>query len=93
MSAAKTNEVSLETTVSFHEGYCVRFFYHMYGADIGDLTVSVKGGFDSVTYFKRSKTQGDRWKEAFFSVIATRAMKGEGYKVSKKKLCSPKLIS
>ncbi|GIY15557.1 MAM and LDL-receptor class A domain-containing protein 2 [Caerostris extrusa] len=67
VSAAKTNKVQLQT-VALKNAYCVRFFYHMYGPDIGSLDVmtqSVSLESDTKEYFSRSKTQGDRWKEAF----------------------------
>ncbi|GBM91293.1 MAM and LDL-receptor class A domain-containing protein 2 [Araneus ventricosus] len=83
VSAAKTNEVSLQT-VAIKKGYCVRFFYHMYGADIGSLTVStqsVSQATDTKRFFYRTRTQGDRWKEAFFSVTESGTMKLKGYRV------------
>lgn len=82
VTAAKTNDVKLETLV-VRGDYCVRFFYHMYGADIGDLTVQTLTSYyyQVKNYFFRSRTQGDRWKEAFISVIADQNMR-YGYKVS-----------
>ncbi|GBN19165.1 MAM and LDL-receptor class A domain-containing protein 1, partial [Araneus ventricosus] len=83
VSAAKTKEVSLQT-VLIKKGYCVRFFYHMYGADIGSLTVStqsVSQATDTKRFFYRTRTQGDRWKEAFFTVTEAGTMKLKGYRV------------
>ncbi|XP_035213735.1 MAM and LDL-receptor class A domain-containing protein 1-like, partial [Stegodyphus dumicola] len=83
VSAAKTNEVKLQT-VNLKDAYCVRFFYHMYGSDIGSLTVyiqSVSSPTDTKDYFIRRKTQGDRWKEALFSVQVAASMKAKGYRV------------
>ncbi|GFU29697.1 MAM and LDL-receptor class A domain-containing protein 1 [Trichonephila clavipes] len=82
VSSAKTNPVSLQTVV-VQNTFCVRFFYHMYGANIGDLTVrtqSASSPKDTVKYFTRSRTQGDRWKEAFFSVMPSGTMKLKGYR-------------
>ncbi|XP_054714591.1 MAM and LDL-receptor class A domain-containing protein 1-like [Uloborus diversus] len=85
VSLAKLNTVALQTIV-LQDNYCVRFFYHMYGADVGDLMVSaesVSGSISagSVNYFYRSESQGDRWKEAVFSVTRNSAMQLRGYRV------------
>ncbi|GFY50669.1 MAM and LDL-receptor class A domain-containing protein 2 [Trichonephila inaurata madagascariensis] len=83
VSSAKTNPVSLQTVV-VKNTFCVRFFYHMYGANIGDLTVQTQSASspkETVKYFTRSRTQGDRWKEAFFSVMPSGSMKLKGYRV------------
>ncbi|KAF8778577.1 MAM and LDL-receptor class A domain-containing [Argiope bruennichi] len=83
VSAAKTNAVSLQT-VAIKKDYCVRFFYHMYGADIGSLTVStqsVSQASDTKKYFYRSRTQGDRWKEAFFTASESGTMNLKGYRI------------
>ncbi|CAL1296566.1 unnamed protein product [Larinioides sclopetarius] len=83
VSAAKTNEVSLQT-LGIKKDYCVRFFYHMYGADIGSLTVytqSVSRTTETKRFFYRTRTQGDRWKEAFFTVTESGTMKLKGYRV------------
>ncbi|KAF8778550.1 Fibropellin-1 like protein [Argiope bruennichi] len=83
VSAAKTNVVSLET-VAIRKDYCVRFFYHMYGADIGSLTVSTQSvhqASDTKKYFYRTRTQGDRWKEAFFTASESGTMNLKGYRI------------
>ncbi|GBL90134.1 hypothetical protein AVEN_149459-1, partial [Araneus ventricosus] len=77
------SEVSLQT-VTIKKGYCVRFFYYMYGEDIGFLTVSaqsVSQATDTKRFFYRTRTQGDRWKEAFFTVTESDTMKIKGYRV------------
>lgn len=83
VTAAKTNDVKLQTTV-LKSDYCVRFFYHMYGADIGSLIVqTIDNYYRQVrNYFVRRRTQGDRWKEALFSVVADQYMTYYGYRVS-----------
>ncbi|GBL90147.1 hypothetical protein AVEN_148867-1 [Araneus ventricosus] len=76
------SEVSLQT-VTIKKGYCVRFFYYMYGEDIGFLTVSaqsVSQATDTKRFFYRTRTQGDRWKEAFFTVTESDTMKIKGYR-------------
>ncbi|CAL1296561.1 unnamed protein product, partial [Larinioides sclopetarius] len=83
MSAAKTKKVSLQTEI-IKKDYCVRFFYHMYGAHIGSLTVSarsVQDGSDSKRFFYHNRAQGDRWKEAFFTATESGTMNLKGYKV------------
>ncbi|XP_035228477.1 MAM and LDL-receptor class A domain-containing protein 1-like [Stegodyphus dumicola] len=83
VSAAKTYDVKLQT-IALRGDYCVRFFYHMYGADIGSLTVYIQSTStwysNTKEYFFRSKTQGDRWKEALFTARYEGAM-DTGYKV------------
>ena len=39
---------------------CVKFFYHMYGATIGKLNVSINGQI----VFSASGNKGDKWLEA-----------------------------
>ncbi|KFM80455.1 Apical endosomal glycoprotein, partial [Stegodyphus mimosarum] len=65
-SAAKAKRVRLQTKILGIAVYCVSFFYNMYSAVNGRLTVythSLSNGYDEV-YFIRSKTQGDRWEKA-----------------------------
>ena len=40
---------------------CVDFFYHMYGADMGSLRLSVLLGPEDVVVWSRSGDQGDKW--------------------------------
>lgn len=83
VTAARTNDVKLQT-LALTSDYCVRFFYHMYGADIGDLFVQTLSGYNNVvtTYFHRSRSQGDRWKEVTIYVTTDRNMRYYGYRVS-----------
>ena len=53
---AKLNSPKLR----FSGSMCLQFFYHMYGADMGTLTVNVNG--DSV--FNASGDEGDKWLKA-----------------------------
>lgn len=55
-------------------GLCFKFFYHMFGASIGQLRVYIKKENDS-TYveqlrpiFSRNGNHGDRWIEGVISV-------------------------
>ncbi|GFU16634.1 MAM and LDL-receptor class A domain-containing protein 1 [Nephila pilipes] len=83
ISAAKSVEIKLQTT-ALKGNYCVRFFYYMYGAGKQDLTVTVQNIATSSSNkenFLHSNTQGDRWKEAKFTVLETRYMKLKGYKL------------
>ncbi|XP_035232377.1 MAM and LDL-receptor class A domain-containing protein 1-like [Stegodyphus dumicola] len=69
-SAAKAKGVILQTNMLDHGYVCVSFFYHMYSAGNGRLTVythNLSNGYDKV-YFIRRKTQGDRWEKTEFSV-------------------------
>nr|XP_042901434.1 MAM and LDL-receptor class A domain-containing protein 1-like [Parasteatoda tepidariorum] len=83
VSKASVGSVKLLTR-SLTSDYCVQFFYHMYGAHIGDLSVYAQSvyGSENVQYFYRERTQGDRWKQARFSVSQTANMRYKGYKVS-----------
>ena len=42
---------------------CFSFYYHMYGATIGSLSLSIHptDGSESVQLFKKSGNQGDTW--------------------------------
>ena len=44
----------------FTHGYCMSFWYHMYGSDIGTLWIS-NGGSGSVPLWSKSGDQGDQW--------------------------------
>ena len=46
---------------------CLRFFYHMYGATIGRLYVTINGR----SVFSRSGNQGNKWIEAGINTYIT----------------------
>ncbi|GFY13233.1 retrovirus-related Pol polyprotein from transposon 412 [Trichonephila clavipes] len=84
MTAANPEEVKLETIV-LDGSYCLRFFYYMYGADTDDLKVTVHNIYNSSDikeYFSHRKTQGDRWKEALFSILTTNKMKSYRFELT-----------
>ncbi|XP_035225787.1 MAM and LDL-receptor class A domain-containing protein 1-like isoform X2 [Stegodyphus dumicola] len=69
-SASKAKGVRLQTKILGVSVYCVSFFYNMYSAGNGRLTVythSLSQDYDEV-YFIRSKTQGNRWEKAEFTL-------------------------
>ncbi|GFU16631.1 MAM and LDL-receptor class A domain-containing protein 1 [Nephila pilipes] len=83
ISSVKSSEVKLQTVV-LKGSYCVRFFYYMYGAETQDLKVtveSVSNSHHTEEKFLHSNTQGDRWKEARFTVSETDAKKLNGYRL------------
>jgi len=49
--------------LKFSENMCLKFFYHMYGATIGTLNVTING----VTVFSASGNKGNKWLEASIS--------------------------
>ena len=55
------DEAKIETPgILFSGSSCVKFYYHMYGRDMGTLNVYVDGEL----VFSRTGNQGRRWKEA-----------------------------
>lgn len=52
---AKLNSPKLQ----FSGNMCLQFFYHMYGAQMGELKVEVNG----VNVFSKSGDQGNTWHE------------------------------
>ena len=50
--------------LKFSGNMCLKFFYHMYGATIGRLYVTINGR----TVFSRSGNQGNKWNEATISL-------------------------
>uniref|UniRef100_A0A8W8LNP4 MAM domain-containing protein n=2 Tax=Magallana gigas TaxID=29159 RepID=A0A8W8LNP4_MAGGI len=60
----KRNEVvtMISSKVFTARSYCLTFYYHMSGSQMGDLTVSTQNGTQSaVTKWTRSGNQGDVW--------------------------------
>ena len=53
---AKLNSPKLR----FDGSMCLQFFYHMYGADMGTLTVIINGK----SVFNASGDEGDKWLKA-----------------------------
>ena len=50
--------------LTFSGNMCLKFFYHMYGAAIGKLNVTINGR----SVFSRSGNQGNNWIEASISL-------------------------
>ena len=50
----------------------LRFFHHMYGAAIADLTIEISddGGLSYNTIFTKSGNQGNQWNEEVVSIAA-----------------------
>ena len=53
---AKLNSPKLQ----FSGSMCLQFYYHMYGAGMGTLTVNISGN----TVFNASGDKGDMWRKA-----------------------------
>jgi hypothetical protein len=51
------------TTLSYENKHCLRFFYHMWGNDIGALNILTKSqsGTTSLPFWTRNKNYGDEW--------------------------------
>ncbi|CAB4034353.1 MAM and LDL-receptor class A domain-containing 1-like isoform X1, partial [Paramuricea clavata] len=43
---------------------CLKFSYHMYGANTGSLIVYQNMGYQMVELFKKSGNKGNQWKKA-----------------------------
>ncbi|XP_071157177.1 MAM and LDL-receptor class A domain-containing protein 1-like [Mytilus edulis] len=58
--------LSSKNTDLFSSSYCLRFYYHMYGQDIGNLTVYSQTSNSSYWSkpWTRSGNQGNQWKQA-----------------------------
>lgn len=50
--------------LQFSGSMCLQFYYHMYGAGMGTLTVNVNGN----SVFTASGDKGDKWLEATIDV-------------------------
>ena len=57
---AKLNSPELQ----FSGGMCLQFYYHMYGADMGTLTVNINGN----SVFNASGDKGNQWWRAAIDV-------------------------
>jgi hypothetical protein len=56
---------------------CLKFSYHMYGANMGSLLIYQNMGNQMVELFKKSGDQGDQWKKAEVQIS-----NGNSYSVS-----------
>ena len=54
---------------------CFQFWYHMYGDDIGNLTVYKKAGSTMITLWKKTGTQGPRWRHATIDLSSASTFK------------------
>ena len=45
-----------------NETVCVQFWYHMYGSDIGNLSIFMKTNQSEASVWKLSGDQGNRWR-------------------------------
>lgn len=54
---------------------CLQFWYHMYGDHIGDLTVYLSSGTTKTVLWKKSGTQGPRWRHATVDVTSASKFK------------------
>ena len=43
---------------------CFKFYYHMYGADMGELNVYIKESYATTLVWKLNGEQGNAWKQA-----------------------------
>lgn len=57
----KTRLVSGSFFQTSTTGQCFRFFYHMYGSDIGELNIYVKSGATEKLVWTLSGNQGNKW--------------------------------
>lgn len=52
-------------------GYCFTFWYHMFGPNIGVLSVYSMIGGRKILQFTKGGTQGNQWKQAVINVNST----------------------
>ncbi|KAJ8022472.1 MAM and LDL-receptor class A domain-containing protein 2 [Holothuria leucospilota] len=53
-----------------HRGFCLVFYYHMYGSSIGTLNVLISSGNTDNLVFTRSQSQGGEWRQASVHFIS-----------------------
>ncbi|XP_055996867.1 MAM and LDL-receptor class A domain-containing protein 1-like isoform X2 [Ostrea edulis] len=58
-------------TVSTSQPFCLSFAYHMYGSNIGSLSVLMVSSTTSLTLFDESGNKGNQWNVAYISVPPT----------------------
>ncbi|XP_057295079.1 uncharacterized protein LOC130623591 isoform X2 [Hydractinia symbiolongicarpus] len=58
----------LRSNPNFHRTGCLTFSYHMYGADMGSLVVTLSNSFYSQNIWTVSGNQGTQWKVATLSL-------------------------
>lgn len=78
------------TISSQHVVYAIRFWYHMYGAHTGTLTVSVRfASGDERELWRHERDQGNEWHRAVVALdslpdeefrVVLMAVRGEGYR-------------
>ncbi|XP_066297911.1 uncharacterized protein [Branchiostoma lanceolatum] len=56
---------------AYHHGQCLTFWTHMYGVNIGTLTVSVKAESTTTAIWTRSGNQGNQWFSVTVSIPTT----------------------
>jgi hypothetical protein len=52
-------------------GYCFIFWYHMYGPQIGRLSVSIQSQGRNIVRWTKSGTQGNKWQQASFTFTSS----------------------
>ncbi|XP_055997984.1 MAM and LDL-receptor class A domain-containing protein 1-like [Ostrea edulis] len=71
-SKAIDSYASLQSaTVSTSQPFCLSFAYHMYGSNIGSLSVLMVSSTTSLTLFDESGNKGNQWNVAYISVPPT----------------------
>lgn len=66
--SAKLSSSSQDSTDQW--GFCLIFYYHMYGSSVGTLNVYISSGTDNSLVFSRSQNKGDRWWKASVHFIS-----------------------
>ncbi|XP_061183018.1 MAM and LDL-receptor class A domain-containing protein 1-like [Saccostrea echinata] len=74
------------STIATSQIFCLTFAYHMYGANIGSLTVDIISAGGTQTLFSESGNKGNLWNKAYIPVSPTSgiieftALRGDGFR-------------
>ena len=52
----------LSDWIELNEEVCIQFWYHMYGSDIGNLSIYLKTNQSETVVWTLSGNQGDQWR-------------------------------
>ncbi|XP_061182910.1 MAM and LDL-receptor class A domain-containing protein 1-like [Saccostrea echinata] len=83
----RNTEAKLQSSaIATSQIFCLTFAYHMYGANIGSLTVDVISAGGTQTLFSESGNKGNVWQKAYIPVSPTNgiieftASRGNGFR-------------
>ncbi len=60
----------MSSNIPSTNGKCLQFWYHMYGDHVDNLTVYMKTGSMMTPLWKKSGTQGNRWRHGVLNIVS-----------------------